>query len=168
VAGFALASADKTLATAHRLRWYRLIERVFEHELVWQIGFHSWSRIPTLTTFFSADTIVESMSPILDQMVDATDKPTFTVGQHASFNLTLTTKDGFTYGFDHNRIHVTFNHKIRAKAVSGGPPVMEMLSTPKPYTKLLADVCDRLLEATLNLPSVPGRRLMGAGVISAT
>ena len=98
--------------------------------------------------FFSADTLVESLSPILDQWVDGLDRPTFTVNQHASFNVSLTTKDGFTYGFDHNRVHVAFNHRIRAKPVSGGPPVMEMLSVPKPYTALLDEACERLIEAT--------------------
>jgi len=118
--------------------------------------------------FFSADTLVESLSPILDQWVDGLDRPTFTVNQHASFNVSLTTKDGFTYGFDHNRVHVAFNHRIRAKPVSGGPPVMEMLSVPKPYTALLDEACERLIEATSLLPHIQGRKIMGAGIITTT
>ncbi|MBB4391488.1 hypothetical protein [Bradyrhizobium sp. ERR14] len=118
--------------------------------------------------FFSGDTIIEALSPMLDGLVDARSKPTFTVNQHASFNITISTEDGFQIGVDHTRVHVTFHHKMRAKPVSGGPPIMEMLSVPKPYTKLLEDVSDRLIEVACMLPPVQGRKLVGVGVITTT
>jgi hypothetical protein len=56
---------------------------------------------------------------------------------------------------------------MRLKAVSGGPPVGEMLSTPLPYTALLPQLAKDLVDLVLLLPSSPNRKVRRIGVIAS-
>ncbi|MDA0306951.1 MAG: hypothetical protein O3B76_11835, partial [Proteobacteria bacterium] len=78
--------------------------------------------------FASGDEILHALGPILNNWVEG-DKSQFSILRHESFVVELSTNDGFHYGVEPSKIHVTFTHKMKVKPVSGGPPVMEMLST---------------------------------------
>jgi hypothetical protein len=56
-----------------------------------------------------------------------------------NFSISFITHDGFKYSATEAIVSVAFNHRLRYRATSAGPPVMEMLSKPMPFTKLLPD-----------------------------
>lgn len=111
--------------------------------------------------------LLRALSPILDRLVEG-DKERFTLERLEPFLIVFNTLDGFRYGAEPSKINVTFNHRIRAKPVSGGPPRMEMLSSPLPYTKLLPTVIEKLVEATLLLPAPNSRAVQRVGIMSIT
>ncbi len=118
--------------------------------------------------FASASGITEAMAPILDQLV-VDNRPRFSVSTVDQFNASIASEDGFTYGMDPSGINVVFQHRMKAKAVSAGPPVMELVSRPMPFTQLLPDVFDRLVRATLLLPNPNKiRRISRVGIVSTT
>lgn len=119
--------------------------------------------------FASSDSIIDSLSPILNrQMKD--DKATFNVAQQATFEVQFQTDQGFHYAVEPTKCVVSFRHRMRAKPTSGGPPIMEMLSHPLPYTALLQDATERLIEVAPLLPGEKGgRRLLSrVGIMSTT
>lgn len=119
--------------------------------------------------FVGNSRILDSLSPILDRHVDTDrNQQAFAVELPNEFSVNVKTHVGFTYGVDSERVHVTFNHMMRPKAVSGHPPIMEMLSTPQPYTKLLDEVIERLIEAALLVPNEGSRSVKRIGLISVT
>jgi len=69
---------------------------------------------------------------------------------------------------DQSAIHIAFSHRLKAVPVSGGVPTLEMLSEPQPYTQLLPDIFDRLIEATLLLPNIHARGVTRVGAVSTT
>lgn len=117
--------------------------------------------------FVSGDDLLASLASILDSLPEG-DQARFSVEKHSSFETTFTTDDGFQYAFNPRAASVGFQHKLRVKAVGGGPPVMEMLSKPAPFTKLLPEVERRLIEATLLLPGSKSRKLNRIGIVAAT
>lgn len=117
--------------------------------------------------FASGDAILHSLAPLLDRWVDG-EKQLFKMDRHESFAVEFTTDDGFQYGIGASNIHVTFTHRMRARPVSGGPPVIEMLSSPRPFTELLPTASERLLNATLLIPGSKDRSLLRVGVVSST
>jgi hypothetical protein len=100
-------------------------------------------------------------------MVDQFRNPTFTLAD-ADGGFTITTRDGYLYHVDHSRVSVAFQHKMKATAVSGGPPVMEMLSTALPFTELLSEVSSRLIAAARLLPNLAERKIFQVGIVSTT
>lgn len=113
-------------------------------------------------------TLLEALSPILDRLVKG-DVQKFTLEQISSeFSAGFNTEDGYKYFADATKISVTFNHRIRYKNVSGGPPIMEMLSKPSPFTSLLPQVSEKLIEATLLLPEVTKRTINRVRIVSLT
>ena len=117
--------------------------------------------------FAAGDVILHALSPLLDKWVKGEKRP-FRIDKSEAFNLEFTADNGFHYGIDPSKIHVSFSHIMTAKAVSGGPPIMEMLSSPLPFSKLLPEVSRRLTEATLLIPSTKNRTLTRVGVIATT
>ena len=119
--------------------------------------------------FVGNSIILDSLSPILDRHVDKErNQQAFAVELPNEFSVNVKTNVGFAYGVDPERVHVTFHHMMRPKAVSGHPPIMEMLSTPQPYTMLLEEVIERLIEAALLVPNVESRSVRRIGLISVT
>ena len=101
--------------------------------------------------------ILNALSPILDRASEAEAQNT-TIDQPQSFySIAFTTKDGFRYTVDENKVSVAFNHRAKFRLTSGGPPVMEMLSTAMPFTALIPVVQDKLIEANLLLPKAKER-----------
>jgi hypothetical protein len=117
--------------------------------------------------FASGDSILSALSPLLDKMTKG-EKQKFQMQRHESFNVLFTTEDGFQYGIDASKVSVTFVHRIKGRPVSGGPPVMEMLSQPTPYTALLPNVFKRAIDAACLLPSQKDRKANRIGIISTT
>lgn len=117
--------------------------------------------------FASGDVILHALAPVLDKWVEG-DKQLFTVHRTEPFSVAFSTDDGYHYGIDSLKTHVTFSHKMKVKPVSGGPPIMEMLSRPLPYSDLLPEVSKRLTEVTLLIPSTKDRTLTRVGIIAST
>jgi hypothetical protein len=118
------------------------------------------------THFASGASILSALSPILDPLIDD-EVQKFTLDQNAPFEISFTTEDGFKYGANHNRVHVTFVYRMKTRIVSGSPPVMEMLSRPAPYSELLPIVTNKAIEATLHVPSPKARKVRRVGVVAA-
>jgi hypothetical protein len=112
---------------------------------------------------------VDCFSPLLEKLVDQFRNPTFTIIDQPNPNsYAFTTADGFAYGADHTKVSVAFQHRLKAKAISGGPPIMEMLSTPLPFTELLPTVSEKLVAVTRMLPEISMRKAFRVGVVSST
>jgi len=95
-------------------------------------------------------------------------KQGFTIERHESFRVQLVTDDGFQYYFDQERMFVEFKHRMRVKAQSGGPPIAELMSRPRPFTELLPEVTGRVIEAAELVNGVKPRALNRIGVVSTT
>jgi hypothetical protein len=117
--------------------------------------------------YLPANRILESWHSILDAS-STDDAQKFNLTKQDEFNIEVNAEDGFKYGADANRVHVSFNHRPKIKNISGGGPVMEMMSTTRPFTKLLPDVISKLIDATLLLPGVQNRKLKRCGIATTT
>jgi hypothetical protein len=115
--------------------------------------------------FESIAAVLDALSPMLDKLVEG-NRQLFNVERREPFSVTISTEDGYNYEVDPSRIAVTFQHSMRMKMVSGGPPVAEMLSDPLPYTKLLTSVSRRLMDASLLVFEGTTRKITRAGVIA--
>jgi hypothetical protein len=116
--------------------------------------------------FDSLDAILHALSPMLDKWVDD-DRPTFTVERREPFTVNVNVHDGFTYSVEPTRISVTFQHTMKMRMVSGGPPVAEMLSRPLPYTELLPQAASQLMETTLLLCAGTPRKITRVCIVTA-
>ncbi len=119
--------------------------------------------------FTSGDSIIDGLSDVLRPLIEGKlDEPAFNVEQVTPFGLTIATNEGYRYQIDHSKVSVVFHHRMRAKPVSGGLPVMHMLSSPAPFSQVLPTVADKLAEAVLSLPRITERTLIRVGVLSTT
>lgn len=119
------------------------------------------------SAFIPSDAILSAFSPVLNAQVDG-DRQTFTIETLEPFAAHINTESGFKYQIDPNALSVTYNHRIKASPASAGPPIMELISKPAPYTELLDDVIDMIHEAAALLPPVRGRLIKQVGVVSQT
>jgi len=117
--------------------------------------------------FVPSSAILQAFSTILDKLVQD-NKQMFTVERQEPFNLTFTTYDGYQYSIEPSKVAVSFQHRLKVKHVSGGPPTMELLSIPTPFSKLLPIVANKLIEAALLLPGAPARTISRIGIVSTT
>jgi hypothetical protein len=121
-----------------------------------------------LDKLFAPSTLfLDAMTPVTSKWVEH-DKPTFNIDLQDSFRVTIGGFDGFTYSYLPDALAVEFQHKIRLKGQSGGPPVAQMLSTPLPYTELLEHVWSRLEEAARLVTADQDRKLVRLGIVSNT
>lgn len=119
------------------------------------------------TQMIGSGVLLDRFTPLLNSWLDG-EKVPFNIEQFNEnpFGLSFITDDGFLYGVDASRAHVSFRHRMRARSISGGHPTMEMLSQPLPYTELLEGVSDKLLDFTLLVPNIAERNLLRVGVIA--
>ncbi len=117
--------------------------------------------------FATSSAILQAFSPILDKLVQD-NKQMFTVERQEPFIVVFITNDGFQYSIEPSKIAVSFRHRLKVKHTSGGPPTMELLSRPLPFSKLLPNVSKRLIEATLLLPGTKTRTVTRIGIVSTT
>lgn len=115
--------------------------------------------------FESIAAVLDALTPLLDKWVEG-DRPLFTVERREPFSVTVSTEDGFNYEIDASRIAVGFQHSMRMRMVSGGPPIAQMLSDPLPYTKLLPNVSGKLMDATLLVCEGSTRRITRVGIVA--
>jgi hypothetical protein len=115
--------------------------------------------------FESIASIIDALSPMLDRWIEG-DRQLFSVERREPFSVTISAHDGYNYEVDPSRISVAFQHSMRMKMVSGGPPVAEMLSDPLPYTKLLPSVSKRLMDASLLICDGKARKITRIGVVA--
>ena len=117
--------------------------------------------------FASSNTVLEALAPNLDKLVDS-NRQLFSVVRQDAFSVAFNTDDGFSYGIEPSRVSVAFFHSLRAKAVSGGPPILQMLSQPRPYTELLSDITNRLTDVMLLVPGADVRKINRVGIVTTT
>src|ERR1700723_2078018 len=86
--------------------------------------------------FAPGESLLASLSPVLDKLVEK-NKAAFDIEKLEAFAISVNTHDGFKYGIEPSKISIAFNHRMRPKVVSGGPPVMELLTQPRPFSQLL-------------------------------
>lgn len=115
--------------------------------------------------FASGDALLSSVTPILNS-IDS--KSAITVDKHESFVFAFSIDSGFSYGLEHSRVYVSFQHRMRFRAVSGGLPVGELISTAQPYTQMLSTVIDRLVDVSVLLPEFKRRPVHRVGIVSTT
>lgn len=117
--------------------------------------------------YLSSARVLDSLSPILDKLV-IDGKPKFTLNKKDAFSVEIGSEDGFQYGVNPSQVSVGFGHRLKVRQVSGGPPTVDMLSQPKPYSALLPDACDKILQATSHVIDLKTRLLKRIGIVSTT
>jgi hypothetical protein len=117
--------------------------------------------------FVPSSEVLDVIVPIVDKLVDG-DKIKFTINRQDAFAIEFTTEEGFHYGFEPSRIWIDFQHRMKVKAVSGGPPIAELLSRPAPFSELLVEISRRLVEAADLVLKIHPRKLTRAGVVAGT
>jgi hypothetical protein len=115
----------------------------------------------------SATAILQAMSPLLDKWAKRWTQG-FNIERQTSFELELTTEDGFQYVFDARRMAVEFRHRLKIKAQSGGPPSAELVTSPQPYSDLLPEITSRAMEAFTLVSGSRSRMLHQIGVVTTT
>jgi hypothetical protein len=114
-------------------------------------------------------TLLEPFSPVVSTWVDKEkDLPAFTVDQQDQFSSTLQTHDGYSYLLNPEQLTVEFKHRLRIRAQSAGPPTADLMSKPRPYTEVLADVTKRLLQMVELVIAGKARKLLRIGIVSTT
>ena len=117
--------------------------------------------------YLSSARVLDSLSPILDELV-VDGKAKFSLAKQDAFALEVSCEDGFQYSVNASQISVSFGHRLKVRQVSGGPPTVDMLSQPKPYTALLPDTCAKLLRVTSHVVDLKTRMLQRMGIVSTT
>ena len=117
--------------------------------------------------FLPSDEILRALAPILKRQVNG-EKFGFEVTKQETFNLSFSTEDGYFYGFEANRIYVEFQHKIRIHPQSGAEPVANLITEAAPYTKLLANVTEKLIEVILLVSRILPINITRIGIVSTT
>lgn len=117
--------------------------------------------------YVSSGRILDSLSPIFDKLV-IDGKPKFTLNKSDAFSAEISTEYGFQYGITPSQLSVSFGHRLKIRQVSGGPPTVDMLSDLKPYSKLLPDACEKLLQATSYAIDFKTRLIKRIGIVSST
>ena len=115
----------------------------------------------------SGDALFDALSPVINNYV-VDGKLTINVERHDTTSIAFNTDVGLRYGVDHSSVSIAFNHRLKANPVSGGLPELQMLSTPAPYTHLLPNVSEKLVEAAILLPKFGSRSITRFGIVSST
>jgi hypothetical protein len=111
--------------------------------------------------------MLEAIAPLLDPQTRGEQK-TFSLDRQDTFELVFTVKEGFQYTLTPTRVVSAFVHRMEVKQQSAGTPVATLISELKPYTALLPEISDRLVEVTSLIPNIDKRKLLLVGVISTT
>jgi hypothetical protein len=113
--------------------------------------------------------ILSALAPVLEKWIEGDNaKLEFVVEKLGPFDLVIGSNSGFQYAATHSKFWIEFVHRMKFRAVTGGPPVAELTSEPLPFTRLLPEISARLIEATMLLPGITERKLKRIGIISTT
>lgn len=115
--------------------------------------------------FISGTELLTALSPVLDRLSSG-EKNRFSVESVDTHSMQFITDEGFRYGADPRRVHVTFNHRLKAVPTSAGLPRMEILSSQEPYTKLLLKTGEKAIEAATLLDQAHQRSLRRVGIMT--
>jgi hypothetical protein len=113
-----------------------------------------------------SDSILQALIPITDALVDDQGNAAFSIDGYDIFAATFTSNSGFQYNINATHISVAFKHRPHLRPTSAGPPQLVMLSHPLPFTKLLPEASQKLIEATLLLPGAKKRKIDRVGVMA--
>jgi hypothetical protein len=117
--------------------------------------------------FASSGELLGALSPVFDGLVQG-DTIKFTINRQDPFAIEFTTENGFHYGIEPSRVWVDFQHRMKIRPTSGGPPIAEMLSRPTPYSELLPDVSRRLVETMEGVLKIGPRTFSRLGIVATT
>jgi hypothetical protein len=95
-------------------------------------------------------------------------KQQFSIDQQSAFGVGLVTESGFHYAVDHEGVVVEFRHRWRVKPRSGNLPVAELLSKARPYSELLNEAVERLLQAVELVNGPRARLVQRLGIVTNT
>jgi len=113
--------------------------------------------------------LLEPLTPIVSAWIEKDkDRPAFSVDHQDVYNATLTTFDGYQYLIGPEILAVEFRHRLRVRPQSAGPPTAELLSKPAPYSELLVETTNRLLDMVRLTMTGEQRKLLRIGVVSTT
>lgn len=115
----------------------------------------------------SSNRLLDLLQPLFDTLVEGR-KQQFSIEQQSAFAITLVTESGFGYIVDHEGVVVEFRHRWRIKPRSGSLPVPELLSSPRPYSQLLDEAVDRLLQAVEFVNGPRPRLVQRLGIVTNT
>lgn len=113
----------------------------------------------------STASIFDALRPMVGRWRDG-DDPAYVIERQDANSLILQTQDGFQYGIEPARAFVTFQHRVKIRNQSGGPPTMELMSKVVPFTQLLPEVSERLIETVCLLPGAASRKVTRMGIVS--
>ena len=112
--------------------------------------------------------MLTALTPLLDKWATL-NKADFSIVSQDSFALGIQRENGFLYQFDTSKSSVTFQHQMRLRQTSGGLPIAEFVAEPLPFTALLEDAANQLLDISLMLAgSTGGRSVKRIGIVSTT
>jgi len=117
--------------------------------------------------FAPSSALLAALTPISSKWVEK-EKPAFVIEGQDPFTVALTTFDGFHYGLNQRQIYVEFRHRVKLEPQSAGPPIAVMVSKPMPFTRLLPEVQERLVEAAGLVVGGTERLLHRVGVVCST
>jgi hypothetical protein len=115
----------------------------------------------------SSDKLLDALQPLFDTWVEGR-KQQFSIDRQTSFGIQFTTEGGFNYTVDYEGVVVDYRHRFRIKPRSGGQPVAELLSKARPYTQLLDEAIERVLEAVDLVNGPRARPIWRLGIMSTT
>ena len=117
--------------------------------------------------FTSGNKLLDCLSPIISDL-HTDDAPAFSIEKQEAFGIVFTTNDGFQYSASSNALAISFVHRAKVRYGGGGTPIMELMSTAKPYSEVLQIACKKLAKAAALLPNSSGRHIERIGIVSNT
>lgn len=113
--------------------------------------------------FIPIDSVLAAISPTLDSSTKD-DIPLFTINRPDNTSVSINFFNGYIYGIEPSKIAIAFQHSLRPVPVSGGAPVVEMLSSPLLYTELLTEASRRLKQTTLDITRLRDKKIKRVGI----
>lgn len=111
--------------------------------------------------------LLSTVAPFFDAYTSE-NGPEFEITKYEPLSFVVQTRTGYQFTVDPSKIVVQFQHQMQARSVSGGSPVMEMLSGAGKYTDMLPEMSTKLLELTFKIPGISRRKIRRIGVVSTT
>lgn len=127
---------------------------------------------PAIGIFFephhaSSASILDQIAPLLNQLGTAKEVG-YQIEKSDPLAVLLIQDQGFQYGVEARRMFIDFKHRLKVKHVSGSHPVLDMLSTPSPYTQALTDMQQRIVRLYEMVDPKGLRSVSRIGMVSTT
>jgi hypothetical protein len=115
----------------------------------------------------SSDSLLDALQPLFDTWVDGR-KQRFSIEKQDSFGVQFITEDGFHYTINQEAAVIEFRHRWRVRPRSGSLPVAELMSKAQPYTELLSQAAEKVLDAATLVNGSRARVLHRIGIVTNT